>query len=111
LTGLVIPDTVLAENLHFCKEGKMSNTTIQLRERGVFTLPSKIRAKYRLEKGDALTVVDLDGALVLTPKASVVPKLAAEIERLREEAGLSLDDLLAGLPRQRRARGKPRARK
>jgi len=84
----------------------MKATIVQLRQRGVLTLPSDIRAKYRLEEGDPLTVVDLDGVLVLSPRASVVPKLAAEIERLREDAGLSLDDLLARLPRQRKARAK-----
>jgi hypothetical protein len=31
---------------------------------------------------------------VLSPQSAIVPKLAAEIEKLREEAGLSLDDLV-----------------
>jgi len=88
----------------------MKAATIQVRQRGVLTLPSNIRAKYRLEEGDALTVVDLDGVLILSPKAPVVPKLAAEIERLRKEARLSLDDLLDGLPRQRKARARQRAK-
>jgi bifunctional DNA-binding transcriptional regulator/antitoxin component of YhaV-PrlF toxin-antitoxin module len=96
---------MMAENLLF-SEAAVKATIVQLRQRGVLTLPSDIRAKYRLEEGDPLTVVDLDGVLVLSPRASVVPKLAAEIERLREDAGLSLDDLLAGLPRQRKARAK-----
>lgn len=64
-------------------------------------MPARLREKYRLEEGDALTVLDLDGAIVLSPKAAVVPKLAAEIERLRRDAGLSVDDLLQGLPRYR----------
>jgi len=41
------------------------------------------------------------GAFFLSPKVSVVPKLAAEIERLRE-VGLSVEDLLDGLDEQRR---------
>lgn len=44
--------------------------------------------------GDPMTIIDLDGVLVLSPKVGVVPKLAAEIERLRNAAGLSVDDLL-----------------
>ncbi len=57
-------------------------------------LPAKLRAKYRLDEGDNLTVVDLDGGILLTPKALVVPALAAEIERLRRAAGLDVADLL-----------------
>lgn len=76
-------------------------SVIQIRQRGVLTLPSKIREKYRLEAGDVLTLVDLDGALILSPKTSVVPKLAAKIERLRKDAGLSLKDLITEGHRQR----------
>ena len=70
-----------------------------MRQRGVLTLPRGVREKYRLEVGDPLTLVDLDGILLLSPKLSVVPKLTAEIERLEREAGVTVDDLLAGLPR------------
>jgi bifunctional DNA-binding transcriptional regulator/antitoxin component of YhaV-PrlF toxin-antitoxin module len=66
------------------------------------TLPVKLRERYSLDAGDTLTIVDLDGALVISPKVSIVSKLAAEIEQIREEAGLSIDDLLAGLDDERR---------
>lgn len=80
----------------------MAMTTVQIRQRGTLTLPAKLRAKYNLDEGDVLTLVDLGDAFFLSPKVSVVPKLAAEIERLREEAGLSVEDLLDGLDEQRR---------
>lgn len=80
----------------------MAVTTVQIRQRGTLTLPAKLRAKYNLDEGDVLTLVDLGDAFFLSPKVSVVPKLAAEIERLREEAGLSVEDLLDGLDEQRR---------
>jgi len=41
--------------------------------------------------------VDLDGVLVLTPLAPLVPELAREIERARLEADLSIEELLAAL--------------
>jgi hypothetical protein len=47
---------------------------------------------------DTRQVVDLNGFLVLTP---MVPELAREIERARLEAGLSMEELLAGLREQR----------
>ncbi len=82
----------------------MRTSTIQLRQRGVITLPRSLREKYRLEEGDPLTVVDLEGALLLSPKAALVPKLTAEIERLRRENRVSVADLLAGLPRHAKSR-------
>lgn len=76
--------------------------TIQLRKRGVFTLPKSIRDKYHLEEGDALRLVDVDGVFVLTPMTPIVPELAREIERLRERAGLSTEDLLEQLQKTRK---------
>jgi bifunctional DNA-binding transcriptional regulator/antitoxin component of YhaV-PrlF toxin-antitoxin module len=79
----------------------MNPRTITLRQRGTLTLPAELRQKYRLEEGEPLTLVDLDGVFILAPKAPLVPKLVAEVERLREEAGLSVEDLLEGLDEQR----------
>ena len=88
----------------------MSKTTVQIRQRGGLTLPAAIREKYRLEEGDALTIIDLDGVLVLAPKVSVLPKLTAEIERLRRESGVEIKHLLAGLPRHGSSRGRRRVK-
>ena len=41
--------------------------TIQVRKRGVVTLPADLRDKYGIEEGDTFRVVDLDGILVMTP--------------------------------------------
>jgi AbrB family looped-hinge helix DNA binding protein len=75
--------------------------TIQVRKRGVITLPARLRQKYDIKEGDAFRVVDLDGVLVLTPLAPAVPELARQIERIRLEAGLSTEELLRGLRKQR----------
>lgn len=75
--------------------------TVQIRRRGVITLPKPLRDRYGLSEGDALRLVDLDGTFVLTPMVPMVPELAREIERLRIEAGLSTEELLDGLRRER----------
>ena len=80
---------------------RRGETAVQVRDRGVVTLPKPLRERYGLGVGDVLDVVDLDGVFVLSPRASVVPELAAEIERLRVEAGLSTEDLLASLRAER----------
>ena len=76
-------------------------STIQVRQRGVLTLPAELREKYGIEPGDTFRLVDLDGIFVLTPMVTMVPELAREIERARLEAGLSIEELLVGLREQR----------
>ena len=75
--------------------------TIQVRERGVVTLPAELRAKYNIENGKIFHLVDLDGIFVFVPMVPMVPELANEIERIRLEAGLSVDELLDDLRKQR----------
>ena len=77
--------------------------TVQVRQRGTLTLPSELREKYGIQPGDTFRIVDLDGILVLTPMVPMAPELAREIERVRQEAGLSVEELLSGL-RELRAR-------
>lgn len=75
--------------------------TIQVRKRGVMTLPAELRKKYGIEAGDTFRVLDLDGIFVLTPTIPRVPELAREIESLRLEAGISMQELLEGSREQR----------
>ena len=75
--------------------------TLQVRDRGVLTLPAELREKYGIRPGDTFRLVDLDGIFVLTPMVPMVPELAREIERARLEAGLSTEELLQALREQR----------
>jgi antidote-toxin recognition MazE-like antitoxin len=59
--------------------GMSQTMTIQVRGRGTLTLPASLREKYRLGEGDPLTVVDLDGAVLLSPRLLVAPRLAADV--------------------------------
>ena len=75
--------------------------TIQVRKRGTITLPVTLREKYRLEEGDPITLVDLGEGVYLSPKRSLLPKLAQEIERLMEKHGVSTEELIEGVAEQR----------
>jgi bifunctional DNA-binding transcriptional regulator/antitoxin component of YhaV-PrlF toxin-antitoxin module len=75
--------------------------TIQVRKRGVVTLPVELREKYGIEEGDTFRVLDLGGLFVLTPMVPMVPELAREIERMRLEEEVSIQELLEGLREQR----------
>lgn len=77
------------------------DATVQVRKRGVITLPNTLREKYKIEEGETFRILDMDGVFILTPMAPMVPELAREIERARIEAGLTTDDLLASLRQQR----------
>lgn len=74
---------------------------VQVRQRGTLTIPASLREKYGIRAGDTFRLVDLDGVFVLTPMVPMVPELAREIERVRQEAGLTMDELLQGLREQR----------
>lgn len=76
-------------------------TTIQVRQRGTLTLPTEIRKRYNIQTGDTFHLVDVDGVLVLSPLAPLVPELAREIERARVEAGLTVEEMLVALREQR----------
>ena len=67
-----------------------SQMTVQLGRRGVVTLPKHVRDAYHLKPGEVLTLVDLDGVLLLRPgRASQA--LVAQVA----EHGESLEPLLA----------------
>jgi AbrB family looped-hinge helix DNA binding protein len=76
----------------------LTGATVQVRQRGTLTLPAELREQYGIHPGDTFRLVDLNGTMVLTP---MVPELAREIERIRLEAGLSIEELLVGLREQR----------
>lgn len=78
------------------------STTVQVRQRGSLTLPASLRKRYNIKPGDTFRIVDLDGILVFSPMVPMVPELAREIERARKEAGLSIQDMLATLRKQRK---------
>ena len=80
------------------------DSTIQVRKRGVVTIPSELRERYGIQEGDTYQLVDMDGIFVLTPMRPIVPELAREIERYRREAGVSMEDLMQGLQEERERR-------
>ncbi len=75
--------------------------TIQVRKRGVMTIPSELREKYSIQEGDTFQLVDMDGIFVLTPMVPMVPELAREIERFRKESEVSMEELMQGLREER----------
>ncbi|CAN5659083.1 hypothetical protein BH10CHL1_BH10CHL1_30920 [soil metagenome] len=70
---------------------------IEIRDGDVLSSSAELREKYGLGEDDSFTLLDLgDNIFLLTTRTSIVPALVAEMEALRIEAGVTLDDLLSG---------------
>ena len=74
---------------------------VRVRERGQFTIPVEIRRQMGIEEGDVFSLIQLGDTLVATRKKLVAPEVAAAIEGLMREQGVTLGYLLDGLEKQR----------
>jgi len=75
--------------------------TLQLAQRGVLTIPKSVRDRYDLNPGDSITLLDLDGVLVLSPRSSEVDLLADKITQALAEKGETLESMLQTLREER----------
>jgi bifunctional DNA-binding transcriptional regulator/antitoxin component of YhaV-PrlF toxin-antitoxin module len=82
----------------------MTTMTIQMRGKGVITLPVQWRRQYGLSQGDVFTLVDLgDGSFMLTPQVSRVAAMGDEVARLMAEEGVTLEEMMETLDQEREA--------
>jgi bifunctional DNA-binding transcriptional regulator/antitoxin component of YhaV-PrlF toxin-antitoxin module len=80
----------------------MTTITVQIRRKGVITLPVELRRQYNLDEGDVFTLVDLgDGSFLLTPRVSQVARLGNQVAQLMEEESVTLDEMLEALDQER----------
>ena len=61
----------------------------------------ELRKRYRMDEGDPLTLIDLGEGFFLSPGQSVLPKLVAEIETLRQKNNITLEELIKGVAKER----------
>lgn len=80
----------------------MSQTiTLKLAQRGIITLPKKLRETYNLKDGDRFTLLDLEGVFVLSPKLSQIDALAERISDDLTQKGETLESMLKTLREER----------
>jgi len=80
----------------------MSAVKIQLRRKGVLTLPVSLRRKYDLDENDVFTLEDLgNGSFLLVPRASNVARLGDRVAEVMAEEGVDLEDMLEALDHER----------
>lgn len=71
--------------------------TLQLAQRGVLTLPKALREAYDLNPGDTLTLLDLGGVFVISPRLSRLSQVANELAAEWEAGGETLESMLLTL--------------
>ncbi len=69
--------------------------------RGQLTIPASLRKELHLDEEATLNVIKVGEALILTPKKIIGDALAKKAHRVMKKAGLSLEDLLKDLEKQR----------
>ena len=71
--------------------------TLQIAQRGLITLPKTLREAYRLKTGDEMTLLDLGGVFVLSPRPTRVDELAEQIAENLADRGETLESMLLAL--------------
>jgi bifunctional DNA-binding transcriptional regulator/antitoxin component of YhaV-PrlF toxin-antitoxin module len=79
----------------------MSTMTVRGAKRGLLTLPKALRDAYNIEPGDALTLLDLGGVFVLSPRLSEVDALADPVAADLRAQGETLESMLQALRKER----------
>jgi AbrB family looped-hinge helix DNA binding protein len=72
----------------------MSDMLVRVQEKGQVTIPSEIRRKLKLKKGDLVMFVETDAGVVIKPAEILVSSALDEIGRVLEAKGIKLDELL-----------------
>ncbi len=76
----------------------MNDTTIsRIAKRGLVTLPKEWRKTYNLDAGDTITLLDLGGVFVISPRPSEVDHLANRMASALARQGDTLENMLAAL--------------
>ena len=76
--------------------------TIQIRRKGMITLPAELRSRYGLNEGDVFTVEDLgDGTILLVPRVSQAVRLGDRVAKMMEGEGIGIEEILEALEEER----------
>jgi AbrB family looped-hinge helix DNA binding protein len=77
------------------------NIEVQVVQRGLITLPKALRDTYGIRPGDTLTLLDLGGIFVLSPRRSEVDALADRVGAQWRGKGETLESMLQALREER----------
>ena len=82
----------------------MGAITVQIRRKGVITLPIELRNQYDLAEGDVLTLEDLgDGTFLLISRISQMARLGDRVAEMMKAEGIDTREILRVLEEEREA--------
>ncbi|MBS1250783.1 MAG: hypothetical protein MAG431_02379 [Chloroflexi bacterium] len=77
-------------------------STVQIRSKGVITLPIDLRRRYAMSKGDVYTLVDLgDGSFLMVPQVSQVAHYGDRVAQVLKDEKVSVEEMLQVLAEER----------
>jgi antitoxin PrlF len=68
---------------------------VRIQEKGQVTIPTEIRKKLGLKRGDLVAVMETPEGVYITPQQVVATKALDSIGEILKEKGLSLDAFIA----------------
>ena len=71
--------------------------SLQVAQRGLITLPQAVRKAHDIRAGQEMTLVDLDGVFVLSPRPSQIDPMAEELAQELAARGQTLESMLQAL--------------
>jgi AbrB family looped-hinge helix DNA binding protein len=74
---------------------------VRVQEKGQVTLPSEIRKKLGLKKGDLVSVIETDQGVLITPQEAIAMQALDRIGEVLRAQGLSIEELIESGKEQR----------
>ena len=72
-----------------------------IKTRGQLTIPKQVRKRGALEEGQVVTIIPIGDSIIITPKRIELDEARRQIRRILKSAGISPQDVLAGLREER----------
>ena len=83
----------------------MTAMAVELAQRGQLTIPKSLRDKYGIEDGQKMTLLDIGGVFIVSPRRISVDVPADLLREGLIASGATLEGMLGDLRRKREADG------
>ena len=78
----------------FLQTTQSERKLVRVQEKGQVTLPSKVRKKLGLKKGDLVAVMETAEGVLITPQQVIANQALDKLGKTLKEKGLSLEELI-----------------
>lgn len=73
----------------------------EIKSRGQLTIPKKIREMVHLDEGQLVSIIPIGESIIVTTKRLELDEARRQIKGIIKAAGISVEELLAGLKEER----------